>query len=161
MTFPTVKRTASLVPALILAGYAMGGDFRPPAVPLVTHDPYFSIWSEADRLTDAPTRHWTGATHSLTGLLRIDGRPYRIIGSQPGNVPALTQTHLEVLPTHTIYEFGGQGIAATLTFFTPALAGDLDILSRPATYVTWQLRSTDGRTHDVEIYFDAGTEIAA
>ena len=150
---------SSALAALLAASSALAADFRPPAVPLVTHDPYFSIWSAADHLTDKPTTHWTGAVHSLTGLVRIDGHPYRIIGDDPDSVPALPQTHLEVLPTHTIYHFAGAGIDLTLTFLTPALPTDLDILSRPATYITWQVRSTDAQPHAVDLYFDAGSDI--
>ncbi len=135
--------------------------FRPPAVPLVTHDPYFSIWSAADRLTDEPTKHWTGADHSLVALLRVDGRTFRVAGTAPGGQFApLPQTGLEVWPTRTIYRFAGQGIALTLTFLTPALPADLDTLSRPASYIVWTVNSTDGRQHDVSLYLDASKELA-
>ncbi len=133
---------------------------RPPAVPLVACDPYFSIWSPGDKLTDVDTSHWTGQAQRLASLVRIDGKTFRLMGAQPAALPALPQTRLEVLPTRTIYTFAGQGIDLTLTFLTPALPDDLDVLSRPVTYVTWTAQAAPGQNHEVSVYFDARSEIA-
>lgn len=135
---------------------------RPPAVPLVVHDPYFSIWSMADHLTDAPTKHWTGTDQPLSGLIRVDDATYRFLGSQARNARTqlLEQTELRVTPTRTRYGFVGGGIRLDLTFFTPAFPDDLDVLSRPASYVIMSVRSTDGRPHQTSVYFDASTQIA-
>lgn len=132
--------------------------FRPPAIPLVVHDPYFSIWSTTDKLTDDWAKHWTGRNHAMGGLVRIDDKPYRIIGRHPENVPALEQTGRVVLPTRTIYTFSGGGIELTLTFMTPALPEDLEVLSRPVTYISWDVRSMDAKPHMVSVYFDCTLE---
>src|SRR5438105_13013125 len=119
---------------LLVSTFAQAAPFRPPAVPLVTCDPYLSVWSFNDRLTDADTHHWTGKPHTLLSLVRIDGKPYRLVGAQPVGAPALEQTGLQVLPTRTIYTFAGGGVRLTLTFTTPMLPDDLDVLTRPLTY---------------------------
>ena len=133
---------------------------RPPAVPLVTLDPYLSIWSEADRLTDRNTVHWTHHEQSLASLIRIDGRTYRLMGADPKNVPALPQLSVVVTPTRSIYEFEGAGVHVTLTFMTPALPHDLEVFSWPLCYLTWSAKSADGATHDVSIYDSTSSELA-
>lgn len=142
---------------IALPAIANAKAFRPPSVPLVTHDPYFSVWSPADRLTDADTVHWTGKPHSLRSLIRIDGEAYRLMGAEPKSVPALPRKDLTVLPTRTIYRFDSPRVEVTLTFMTPALPDDLDFLSRPVTYITWDIKTVDGGKHAVQVYFDASS----
>jgi hypothetical protein len=126
--------------------------FRPPAVPLVTSDPYLSIWSDADRLTDDATRHWTHREHPLVSLIRIDGKTYRLMGNDPKELPAFEQRRVQVTPTQTYYNFGDGHVRVTLIFTTPALPDDLDVLARPVTYLTWTVASDDGAPHKVQIY---------
>ena len=128
--------------------------FRPPAVPLITHDPYFSVYSTRDTLTEDWSKHWTGQTQGICGQLRIDGKPFRYMGPMPNTAPAMTQTNLEVTPTRTTYHFEAAGVRLGLTFLTPLLSDDLEVLARPLTYLSWNVEAIDGKKHDVSIYFD-------
>jgi hypothetical protein len=156
------RSTIGLVAVFLaqLAGQAAAQtEHRPPAVPLVAHDPYFSVWSVSDQLAGESTRHWTGAPHTLTSLVRIDGKTYRLMGKDPRQWPALPQTGVRVHPTRTVYTFEGSGAKISLTFTTPTLPHEIETLSRPATYISWEARSTDGRPHQASVYFDAGAEL--
>jgi hypothetical protein len=53
---------------------------RLPSVPIIVNDPYFSIWSPYNQLTDGSTRHWTNSEKAIDGLLRVDNTTYRFMG---------------------------------------------------------------------------------
>ncbi|QNF34147.1 DUF4965 domain-containing protein [Adhaeribacter swui] len=285
---------------------------RPPAVPLVTIDPYTSVWSFADKLNEEPTKHWTGRNQPLNGLIRVDGKTYQFLGAEapvyqtivptavseaypvqytfekpasdwmkPGfsatawkagkgslgsdnmnpkpttswnteevwlrreiNLPEvnpeqliLTMFHddnvelyinglpayqcecftnkyqqyplskevkaslkkgknllaahvkntagpslidfgfLKELPatvvvdkarqkavqvnaTQSVYDFTAGPVDLKVTFTSPLLLNKLDILARPASYITWQAKANDGKTHEVKVYFDAAADLA-
>jgi hypothetical protein len=133
---------------------------RAPATPLIAHDPYFSVWSATDKLTGSNTTHWTGSAQPIAGIARIDGKTYRFMGSDPEDVPAMQQTASSITATHTRYEFQQGGVKLDLTFFTPAMMNDLDVLSRPVTYLTWSAQATDGAAHQVSILLDVDPVIA-
>ncbi|WP_319517844.1 glutaminase domain-containing protein [uncultured Martelella sp.] len=130
---------------------------KAPAYPLIVHDPFFSIWSTTDRLTDAWPTHWSGRTLPLCGLALIDGVCFRWMGtdtllSEP--LPAMKQTRRRVTPTRTLYSFEASGVRLDVAFITPALPDDLDVLSRPLSYISLDASSTDGIAHDIKLYVD-------
>lgn len=144
---------------LLTAALAISATFRPPAVPLFTHSPYFSVWSKSDKLTDSWPIHWSGGNQAMCGQVKIDGQVYRWLGPNPNlsgrqPIPTLEQTGLQVTATRSIYTFKGAGIELEAEFCSPSLADDIEILARPVSFVTLKQKSVDGKTHDVKIYFD-------
>ncbi len=285
---------------------------KAPAYPLITHDPYFSIWSMTDKLNASPTKHWTGSEQQLTGMIKVDGKMYRVLGAEsktyqsvlstsdeqsyttkytetePGerwmntafndaswktgkapftnntsmqgtqwlskniwarrtftlnnlnynklflkinhdddaevylngeqiykykgwlnkfqyfaiddaikqklkkgknvlaihvfnntggamldagisNEPAMKansnivvadQKNVTVNATQTIYDFTCGNVDATLTFTSPLLLDDLNLLARPVSYITYSVKANDDNTHNVQVYLGASTNIA-
>ncbi|HOK09220.1 MAG TPA: DUF4965 domain-containing protein [Candidatus Hydrogenedens sp.] len=133
-------------------------NFRPPAIPLVVHDPYTSIWSFSDTLTEQWSNHWTGKTRTMVGLLIVDGKLYRFIGPPEVGGEAIQTKSCQVYPTRTIYQYEGAGVAFKLTFITPMLAENFRWLTAPISYVEFELSSIDGNAHKAVVYFDIGTD---
>ena len=158
MKLPKNEIWRTLALALGFVGALASAQERPPAVPLIAHNPYFSVWSMADHLTDEDTRHWTGAPQPIAGLARIDGQIYRFMGDKPRSAPAMRQTSLQVTATRSIYTFQAAHVTLTVTFFTPAFPRDLDSLSRPVTYLSFS--ATGEGAHDVSLLLDVDPIIA-
>jgi hypothetical protein len=79
-----VKRFKGLgVLACLISTFQLQAQQRiAPAYPLITHNPNFSIWSNTDELNSSTTTHWTGADHSLLGMISVDGKVYRFLGKE-------------------------------------------------------------------------------
>ena len=65
------------------------------------------------------------------------------------------QKSVNVQATQTYYTFECGNVELNLTFFAPFLMNNLDLMSRPVNYITYDVRSLDGNEHDVQIYFEA------
>jgi len=294
---------------VLFSSFSFAQVHKAPAYPLITHDPYFSIWSMTDTLNAAPTKHWTGADQPMIGMIKVDGKTYRVIGKEGkiyesilptsdektysvsytetkptegwqnlsynetnwknGKAPFSSNekragtlwnsadlwvrrtfdlnktdfnkvflklmhddnievylngtevyqhtgwTHkYEYIPldnaklkkgknilaihiantaggafldagivnepemktnaniieaeqksvvmnaTQTIYNFTCGPVDATVTYTSPLLIKDLELLSRPVSYITYSVKASDSKTHNVQIYFGASTDIA-
>ncbi|MBS1598905.1 MAG: DUF4965 domain-containing protein [Bacteroidetes bacterium] len=297
---------------LFLANQIFAQVNKAPAYPLITHNPYLSVWSFTDELNASTTKHWTGSDQSLLGLIKVDGKTFRFLGKsekpreailaaadekpyqckytetlqegwmnesfddsrwKTGTAPfsndisyaktiwktkdvwmrrffsvneipsgklylklhnddgvdvylngekiyncvcvnhkatyieldesiknklrkgknllaihcentggdawldaglstdpkpsadddliiAAEQKSVDMNATQTIYQFACGKVDLTLTFTSPLLINDLDILSRPVSYISFKVKSNDEAAHEVRLYFGASTDLA-
>ena len=80
-----MKTKLFIASLLCFAGMLQAQMRQAPAYPLITHDPYFSIWSFSDQINDSATKHWTGHDQALIGFIKVDGISYRFLGKEAVN----------------------------------------------------------------------------
>lgn len=108
---------------------------RGSSIPLILSDPYFSIWSPADHLTDCDTQSWTGKEQPVRGYIQIGDTTYRFMGCD-NLIPAIAQKDLEVTATQTKYSFENEVVHLELTFSVDLDLQDLQKISEPVTMIT-------------------------
>lgn len=75
-------------------------------------------------------------------------------------VELAVQKDVEITATRTIYNFQAGKIDLKLSFTSPLLLDDLKLLSRPVSYISYQVKSNDGKQHAVKVFLSASTNIA-
>ena len=104
---------------------------RPVAVPLFTVDPYFSVWSCADKLYNGYTKHWTEKPWPIFAGLYVDGVAHVVAGTDADYKTLrnrIHQTDVKITPLSTEYTFENYLAKVKLTFTTPLLLDRLDLL---------------------------------
>ena len=129
------------------------------SIPLILHDPFFSIWSSADHLNGKDTTHWSGIRQKLLGYARIDGEKYCFMGVSASCEP-LPQTAIDVTATATEYQFENEELRLAVRFTSPLLLTDMLLVSRPCTYVDFTVtKKTDcDVTLHLEVFPDLVTQ---
>ena len=122
---------------------------RAPSVPLITVDPYFSIWSRDENLTYTETVHWTGSEMPVFGYLNIDGERYAFLGFDR-DAKKLPQISLKVTALVTEAVYRTEKIEFRARFFSTLFPDDLKLMSRPVSYAALCYTSLDGKRHEVK-----------
>ena len=131
---------------------------RAPSVPLITVDPYFSVWSQDTILNTTKPVHWTGKNNSILGTVTVDGEKYSFLGYHR-DIHKLTQVSLEITALSTVAVFENDKITLTTKYTTPVLLDDYELLTRPVSYLEITYSSKDGKKHNVEVKVQASEEL--
>lgn len=111
---------------------------RLSAYPLFINDPYFSVWSPSDTLNGADTCFWTSLERKTYGIVWVNEKAYSFMGVVPGTI-ALEQNSVTMNAFSTDYIFECEEFVLEVSFVSPLLPTDLELLSRPVCYMTYRI----------------------
>ena len=78
----------------------------------------------------------------------------------PTKIMAATQTNVALTATTTKYTFKCGPINLEASFTSPLLLNDIKLTARPISYITYGVMSNDKKSHNVQVYFGASSDIA-
>lgn len=130
---------------------------RYPMIPLITIDPYFSVWCK-DKLYGETSEHWTNRPNTIVGTLTVDGKKYCFWGKSEDAYMAQKSVELDALST--TFVFTNEEVELTAKFTSPLIATDLYLSSRPVSYLKLSWVSLDGKAHDVKAKISVSEELA-
>ncbi|NGM71709.1 glutaminase family protein [Sphingobacterium sp. SGL-16] len=70
------------------------------------------------------------------------------------------QQNVQITATSTIYNFKAGAVDLKVTFTSPLLMDDLNLLARPISYITYSLKSNDSKSHKAKVLLSASSNIA-
>ena len=130
---------------------------RPPAIPIINIDPYFSIWAE-NSLLKRPV-HWTGSPNNIWGTAWIDGKSYRFLGEPAGQEGTMNLLSMDIDAFSTTLVYGCPEGKLTVKFTSPTLITDLYYVSRPIAYCKVSFAASDEKEHAVRVTFSCSEEL--
>ncbi len=98
--------------------------------------------------------------HNRTGGGLVDFGLFQKSETGEAFTQTAVQRKVSMSATQTEYEFVCGPVDLTLEFVSPLLPNDLDLLSRPVSYINYTVMSNDGQKHDVQMYIEATPEWA-
>ena len=131
---------------------------RAPAYPLITVDPYFSVWSRDSRPNAVPTTHWTGMNNSIFGTVSLNGELYTFLGHHR-SMKKLKTVSVDVDALSTSYVLENDKIRIRMRFTTPLLPSKLDVLTRPVSYMTVSYERLSDSVGEVKINVSVSKEL--
>ncbi len=97
--------------------------------------------------------------HNTTGGSYIDFGLYENIMQNGGTVQKAQQTSVDVMATSSYYTFTCGPVKLDVVFTAPMLIDDLDLISTPINYISYQVTSLDGNKHDVQFYLATSPQL--
>lgn len=70
------------------------------------------------------------------------------------------QKSVDVQAMQTYYQFTCGPVDLNLKFTSPLFMNDLDLMTRPVNYISYEVASNDGKKHNVELYFEVSPQWA-